>query len=82
MALEVVKAKNDMVKICQGVEACQDLLHNAIIHLKDSEAMLKALVASHTTLNNKIDKIGERMLVVAAANLFVLVLVLLVFLVK
>ena len=44
--------------------------------------MLKALVASHTTLNNKIDKIGEWMLVVVAANLFILVLVLLVLSVK
>jgi NAD-dependent DNA ligase len=82
MALEVVKANNDMVKACQGVEACQDLLHSAIIHLKDLEAMLMALVDSHTTLNNKIEKIGERLLVVATAKLFVLVLVLLVLLVK
>ena len=82
MALEVVKAENDMVKAYQGVEACQDLLHSAVIHLKDSEAMLKVLVASHSTLNNKIDKIGERMLVVAIATLFVLVLVLLVLSVK
>ena len=82
MALEVAKADNDMVKAYQGVEACQDLLHSVVIHLKDSEAMLKALVASHTTLNNKIDKIGEWMLVVVAANLFILVLVLLVLSVK
>ena len=78
MALEVVKAENDMVKAYQGVEACQDLLHSVVIHLKDSEAMLKALVDSHATLNNNIEKIGERLLVVAAAKLFVLVLVLLV----
>jgi hypothetical protein len=76
MALEVVKANNDMVK------ACQDLLHSVVIHLKDLEAMPMALVDIHTTLNNKIEKIGERLLVVATAKFFILVLVLLVLLAK
>jgi len=82
MALEVMKDGKDMMKACQGVDACQDLLETTVIHLKDSEALLKTLVDSHSKLMNKIDKIEEWLLVFDVAKLLVLVLVLLVLLVK
>ena len=82
MALEMMKDGKDMVKACQGVDACQDLLESAIIYLKDLEALLKTIVDGHSKLMNKVDKIGERLLIVAVAKLFILVLVLLVLSVK
>jgi len=82
MGLEVMKDGKDMLKACQGVDACQELMESAVIHLKDSEALLKALVDSNSKLMTKMDKIGERLLVVGAVKVFILVLVLLVLLVK
>ena len=57
-------------------------MESVVIHLKDSEALLKALVDSNSKLMTKMDKIGERLLVVGAVKVFILVLVLLVLLVK
>jgi hypothetical protein len=53
-----------------------------VIHLKDLEGQLKFVVDSNDKLITKMDKIGERLLVVGAAKLFVLVLVLFVLLAK
>jgi hypothetical protein len=82
MVLEAMKDGKDMVKPCQGVDTCQDLLESAVIHLKDSKALLKNLVDGHNKLMIKVDKTGEWLLLVAVAKLLVLVLVLLVLLVK
>ena len=82
MGLEVMKDGKDMLKAYQGVDAYQELMESAVIHLKDSEALLKALVDSNSKLMTKMDKIGERLLVVGVVKVFILVLVLLVLLVK
>jgi hypothetical protein len=82
MALEVMKDGKDMVKADQGFDACHDLLESSVIHLKDLEGQLKLVVDSNNKLITKMDKIGERLLVVGAAKLFVLVLVLFVLLAK
>jgi hypothetical protein len=82
MALEVMEDGKEMVKACQGFDACQDLLESAVSNLRDLEGQLKSLVDSNNKLMTKMDKIGERLLVVAGVKLFVLVLVLLVLLVK
>jgi len=80
VSVGAVKAKDghDMLAAVEGVQTFTGLLQSAIASLNDVEAKLKA--PSQTEA--KMDRIGERLLILGVANLVVVALVLMVLICK
>jgi hypothetical protein len=64
------------------VDRCTSLLERRTDSLKDAEAALKKIVYGNKSMGSNIKKIGDRLVVLGLANLFVVVVLLLVVLVK
>lgn len=80
---EGIKEATELLKeAINGVKRSTGMLENAVASLKDAEIELKAALEKNEQLGRKVDRLGELLVIVGIANLFIVVLVLLVLLVK
>ncbi|CAN6245775.1 unnamed protein product [Urochloa humidicola] len=83
VGIESLNQANRVLKeAIDGVECCHDILQVAISKLKVAEDALKNAGSSKMALESKVDRIGERLVVLGLANLVFVVLVLMVLLIK
>ncbi|CAL4907747.1 unnamed protein product [Urochloa decumbens] len=80
---EVLNEANCLLKeAMDAIERCNVQLESATRALKEAEAIVKSTGESKMAMGGKIERIGERLVLVGLANIFLVVLVLLVLLVK
>ena len=71
-----------MESLKESIGGCTTLLESTTASMKDAHAALKKIVDANQSIGSNIDKIGDRLLVLGLAIMFIVVLLLLVALVK
>lgn len=81
-SLELNEGREALKDTIEGVQSCTALLDNTTTNLKGAEAGLKRTIDANQAFSSNIDKLSFWLLFLGLANLFVVVLVLIVMLVK
>ena len=81
-SLDLNEGREALKEVIEGVQSCTTLLESTTNNLKDAEAAMKRIVDVNQAFCSNIDKLGVWLLVLGAANMFVVVLLLMVMLVK
>ncbi|CAD6261490.1 unnamed protein product [Miscanthus lutarioriparius] len=71
-----------MESLKESIGGCTTMLESTTASMKDAHAALKKIVDANQSIGSNIDKIGDRLLVLGLAIMFIVVLLLLVALVK
>ncbi|CAN6225115.1 unnamed protein product [Urochloa humidicola] len=81
--IDVLKEANVLLKeAVDAMERCNVQLQSATRALKEAEVAVKSAAGTKMAMEGKIERIGEHLVLVGLANIFLVVLVLLVLLVK